>query len=135
ADAPLDAAGILARVRALQPALQARGEEIDALRRIPDDLVEDVRRTGVLRMMAPRAWGGPELSPVEANVVLEELALGNAAVAWCAMIQMDGGLYGGWLPRDAAREVLPRLDMGMSNVIRPLGRARRVDGGVVASGR
>ena len=82
--AALDAGRILANIRALRPVLQERGEEIEQGRRLPADVVDLLRRAGAFRMMMPRAWGGPEMNPMQANEALEELALGNAAAAWCA---------------------------------------------------
>src|SRR5437868_9393086 len=93
---PLEGLGgdeILANIQAIRQTLQARGEEIEKLRRIPDDVLEIVRQTGAFRMMMPRIWGGPEMDPMQINQALEELALGNASVAWCVMIQIDSGLY------------------------------------------
>jgi alkylation response protein AidB-like acyl-CoA dehydrogenase len=133
--AVLDAAGLLANVRALRPALQERGEEIEQGRRLPADVVEMLRRAGAFRMMMPRAWGGPEMNPMQANEVLEELALGNAAAAWCAMIQMDSGLYSAYLNEELAHGMFGALDVSASNVLRPSGRARPVDGGYLVSGR
>jgi alkylation response protein AidB-like acyl-CoA dehydrogenase len=126
---------ILANIRALRPMLGERSDEIDELRCLPDDIVEELRRAGVFRMMMPRIWGGPEMNPMQVNEALEELALGNASAAWCAMIQIDGGLYSGWMDDRVARQMYTRLDMPTSTVLRPLGRARKVDGGYVVNGR
>lgn len=131
----MDGEDILANIRALRPLLRARSDEIDELRRLPDDIVESLRKAGVFRMMMPRIWGGPEMNPMQINEALEELALGNAAAAWCAMIQMDGGMYSGWLDDGVARGMYTQLDMPTSTVLRPLGRAIKTDGGYVVNGR
>jgi alkylation response protein AidB-like acyl-CoA dehydrogenase len=135
AEKTMEGEDILANIRALRPLLQMRSEEIDELRGLPEDIVASLRRAGVFRMMMPRIWGGPEMNPMQINEALEELALGNAAAAWCAMIQMDGGLYSGWLDDGVARRMYTQLDMPTSTVIRPLGRARKVDGGYIVNGR
>lgn len=135
ADRQLEAADILANIRALRPSLQARGAEIEELRRIPEDVLEAVRQTGAFRMMMPRAWGGPEMNPMQLNEALEELAVGNAAVAWCVMIQIDSGQYSGLLDPKVARRLFPRLDATTSNVIRAAGRAQKVEGGYLVNGR
>lgn len=126
---------ILASIRALRPILQSRSEEIDEARRLPDDIVDALRRAGLFRMMMPRAWGGPEMNPMQVNEAIEELAIGNASVAWCVMIQNDSGQYSGLLDDKVARELYPRLDMATSNVVQPRGRARTTDGGYLVSGR
>src|SRR5262245_9372969 len=114
----LDAAQILANIRALRPMLQTRGNEIDELRRIPDDILEAVRASGAFRMMMPRKWGGPEMNPMQINEALEELAIGNGAVAWCVMIQTDSGQYSGFLTPEAGQRMYGDLDSATSNVIR-----------------
>lgn len=126
---------ILANIRAIRPALQTRGSEIEELRRIPDDVLDIVRQTGAFRMMMPRSWGGPEMDPMQLNEALEELAMGNAAVAWCVMIQIDSGQYSGLLDDEIARKMYPQLDTTTSNVIRAVGRAQKVEGGYVVNGR
>lgn len=133
--APLEAADILQRVQALQPLLLARSAEIDEGRALPEDVVAALREAGVFRMMMPRAWGGPEMTPMAINEVLEQLAMGNASAAWCAMIQMDGGLYSGMLDAQVRRELFPSLDLAVSNVLRISGYARVVEGGFVVDGR
>lgn len=130
-----NAAQILANIRAIRSALQARGAEIDEARRIPDDVLEMVRNTGAFRMMMPRVWGGPEMNPMQLNDALEELAMGNGAVAWCVMIQMDSGQYSGLLDPTVAKRVYSSLDTTTSNVIRAAGRAMKVDGGYIVNGR
>lgn len=126
---------ILANIKAIGPALHARGSDIEELRRIPGDILDIVRQSGAFRMMMPRKWGGPQMNPMQINEALEELATGNAAVAWVVMIQMDSGLYSGLLDEKIARQMYSQLDMTTSNVIRAAGRARRVDGGYVVNGR
>lgn len=134
AGSQLDADRILANIRTLRPMLQSRGNEIDELRRIPADILEATRATGAFRMMMPRAWGGPEMTPMQINEALEELALGNGALAWCVMIQIDSGQYSGFLQPEVARR-LYTLDTTTSNVIRAAGQARRVQGGYIVNGR
>lgn len=139
ADAPrtetsLGAYDILQNARALGPELRARGEEIDALRRLPDDLVERLRRAGCFRMAMPSEWGGPEMSSLEQHEVIFELSRANASVGWCVMIGADAGIVAGYLDADVARIMYPRLDMVQAGWVYPAGRAERVAGGYEVSG-
>jgi alkylation response protein AidB-like acyl-CoA dehydrogenase len=52
---------LLADIRELGPHITSRAAEIEAGRRIPLDLVEALRSTGVFRMFVPQSHGGLEL--------------------------------------------------------------------------
>jgi len=131
----LTAADILENAKSLAPAIRARSDEIERGRRLPPDVVELLREAGVFRMNMPRGWGGPEMTPMQQNEVIEELSKADASVGWCAMIGSDSGLYSAFLDQDVAREMFPRLDMIMAGLVYPAGRAERVPGGYRVSGR
>jgi alkylation response protein AidB-like acyl-CoA dehydrogenase len=126
---------ILARARALAPALRERADEIEHARRLPSDVVESLRATGVFRMGFTRDRGGPELNSIEQTEVIEALSYGDPAAGWCAMIGSDTGLYAAFLDRDVAQRMFPCLDMATAGLLFPSGRAERVDGGYRLTGR
>ncbi|GAA2911366.1 hypothetical protein GCM10020221_03920 [Streptomyces thioluteus] len=72
--APLTGREILRRAKEAAPLLAARSEEIEQARRLPDDVVELLRSTGVFRMAYPKAWQGPVMTPAEQTEVIEALA-------------------------------------------------------------
>src|SRR5262245_12265074 len=125
---------IRSRIRQLAPQIRDRAQEIEQLRRLPADLVEALRETGVFRAAMPAEWGGPELTSMEQISLIEELGKVDGSVAWCAMIGMDSGIYAGYLRPDAARAAYPRLDMITAGAVLPVGQAHamgdtfRVDG-------
>jgi alkylation response protein AidB-like acyl-CoA dehydrogenase len=125
---------ILACARSVAPVLRECSDEIERTRRLPKDIVELLRGTGVFRMAAPKSWGGPELTSVEQTKVVEALAVGDASAAWCAMIGMDTQIYAGYLDEPIARTMFPSLDMITAGFILPIGRAERVTGGYRVSG-
>ncbi|SFW91063.1 acyl-CoA dehydrogenase family protein [Amycolatopsis australiensis] len=133
--APSTAAEILARARALAPVLRDRAEEIEQARRLPADVVELLRATGVFRMGFGRDRGGPELTSIEQTEVIEALAYGDAGVGWCAMIGSDTGLYASFLDPAVADEMFPSLDMVTAGLLFPNGRAEIVPGGYRLTGR
>jgi alkylation response protein AidB-like acyl-CoA dehydrogenase len=126
---------ILAATRELAPAVQARADEIAAQRRLPLDLVADLKRAGVFRMPMPRAWGGPEMTPRAQTEVVEILAAADPSDGWCAMIGSDSGFYGAFLDEAVARKLYPDLDAVTAGLLQPGGQARRVAGGYRVSGR
>jgi alkylation response protein AidB-like acyl-CoA dehydrogenase len=133
--APGNAAEILARAQALAPVLRERADEIEQARRLPSDVVELLRGTGVFRMGFARDWGGPELSSIEQTEVIEALSYGDPAAGWCAMIGSDTGLYTAFLDRDVAERMFPTLDMVTAGLLFPSGRADTVSGGYRLTGR
>jgi alkylation response protein AidB-like acyl-CoA dehydrogenase len=131
----LDSAQILENARKLAPKVAARAEEIARLRRLPAELVADLKSAGVFRMPMPAAWGGPEMSPRAQNEVVEILSTADASVGWCVMIGSDAGFYSAFLEDAAARALYPDLDMVTAGMLGPAGRAVPVPGGYRVSGR
>jgi alkylation response protein AidB-like acyl-CoA dehydrogenase len=125
---------ILVNARTLIPELRERGDEIDELRRLPDDLVDTLKAAGCYRMAMPKDWGGPEMSSIEQHEAIFELSRGNGSVGWCVMIGLDAGIFAGYLDDDVARALYPRLDMIQAGWLYPMGRADKVDGGYNVSG-
>jgi indole-3-acetate monooxygenase len=135
ADEPLTADTILARARALAPHLRERAAEIERLRRLPDDIVDMLRGTGVYRMGFNREWGGPELSSIQQLEVIEALSYGDAATGWVAEAGANTGLWATYLDRAVAREMFDGLDVITVGALFPVGRAEKVPGGYRLSGR
>ena len=135
ADLPDTPVEILARAQALAPVLRDRADEIERARRLPADVVELLRGTGVFRMGFGRERGGPELTSIEQTEVIEALAYGDAGAGWCAMIGSDSGLYASFLERDVAEKMFPSLDMVTAGLLFPNGRAEIVPGGYRLTGR
>ncbi|WP_280268430.1 acyl-CoA dehydrogenase [Nocardia wallacei] len=130
-----EAAEILARAQSVAPLLRERAEEIEHLRRLPGDVVELLRDTGVFRMGFGRHWGGPELTSIEQTEVIAALAYGDASAGWCAMIGSDTGLYASFLAEPVARQMFPSLDMVTAGLLFPVGHAEIVPGGYRLTGR
>jgi len=131
----LSSEAILSNARKLAPQVAARAEEIAKLRRLPADLVDELKRAGVFRMPMPAAWGGPEMSPRAQNEVVEVLSAADPSVGWCVMIGSDAGFYSSFLDETAARTLYPELDLVTAGLLQPAGRATRVPGGYRVSGR
>ena len=130
----LRAMDIIGAVRALQPEILGRGDEIAALRRLPLDLVATLKTAGAFRIAMPKAWGGPEMTPREQCEVYEVLGAADASVAWCVKIGSDSGYFAALLDEDAARTLYPELDDVTAGQVPPNGLGERVDGGYRLSG-
>ncbi|MFC4031264.1 acyl-CoA dehydrogenase family protein [Streptomyces polygonati] len=132
---PQDAAEVLARARALAPLLRERAAEVEQARRLPADIVELLRGTGVFRMCFGPEWGGPALTSMEQTGVIEALAYGDASAAWCGVIGANTGLIANFLDPGVVKEIYPSLDLITAGVLAPAGRAEKVPGGFRLSGR
>jgi len=123
-------ADIVAAVRELVPQVLAMRDECEALRRVPASMVEALAEAGLLQMYMPRAMGGPEVPPLTAFRVIEEVSRADGSIGWCTMIATAVSNSLGWLDPQVARSIAGQpADARLAGSIRPQGRARRVDGG------
>ena len=141
ASAPLNngvsmtAGDIIENIRSIGPQLRERSTEIDEIRRLPDDVVDLLRKAGAFRMLMPKEWGGPEMNPMQCVEALEVMATYDASASWCVMIACDTGIFSAFMSDEVNREFHPNLDVAVAAVLAPTGGAREVDGGFVVNGR
>ena len=109
--------------------------EIDSARRLPDELVEMLRDSGLLRAGAPAEVGGLELPPQVGLRAAEELARGDAATGWCVAIGITSTLLVAYLPKSSRDQLFGNGRGLAAGVWAPRGKGRSVDGGVVVSGQ
>src|SRR5690606_31310562 len=110
--------------------------DIEAARRLPEDLAARMAQAGLFRMLVPGRYGGGEVHPQVAFDTIETVARMDGAVGWCLMIGATTGLLAASLPEAAARHIYgERPDCISAGVTAPLGRAVPVEGGYRVSGR
>jgi alkylation response protein AidB-like acyl-CoA dehydrogenase len=127
---------ILQAVHDLAPTISARGAEIEAARRIPPDLLQELISAGCFRMLVPRSHGGDEIDLLSSIEILETLASADGAVGWTVMIGCETPQLLALLPRssfDALYAAGPDVIIGGG--FAPQGEARAVDGGYRVTGR
>jgi alkylation response protein AidB-like acyl-CoA dehydrogenase len=128
------ASSLLEAARAFRPRILAEREHIEAGRRLPVDLTRELAGAGLFRISLPAAYGGLDLTPMEAMEVYEELARADASVAWCVW---NGNVN--WttaqLSKEVAQAVFANPGMILANSTRPSGQAAVVEGGYRVSGR
>lgn len=131
-----DATKLLGAVQDLAPTIAARVEDVEAGRRVPPDLLAQLKEAGLLRMFVPRSHGGLELGLRGGLDVLEALARVDGSTAWTVMIGAESPQVLALLPRerfDAIYAAGPDVVLaGGSNV---QGEAHAVDGGYRVTGR
>jgi alkylation response protein AidB-like acyl-CoA dehydrogenase len=127
---------LLAEIRELAPHVTSRAAEIEAGRRIPPDLVEALRSTGVFRMFVPQSHGGLELDLPTALEVFATLSRLDGSVGWTAMIGAGSAIFVPYLPRETYDQVYQNgPDMIIAASAQPAGMAEAVPGGWQINGR
>jgi 3-hydroxy-9,10-secoandrosta-1,3,5(10)-triene-9,17-dione monooxygenase len=127
---------LLERAASLIPTLRERAVSCEAARSCPAETVEDFRRNGLLRICQPARYGGFELGWDVLAEVVQTLARGCASQAWIAMVLNDHCQLLGTFPLEAQDEVWgQKADTFLSASLDPIGKASRISGGVLYSGR
>jgi indole-3-acetate monooxygenase len=126
----------LAAARRLAPTLSARAAEVEAARRLPLDLVDELTAAGLFRMVLPRSHGGGGLALVDIMRVHEELARADGSVAWTVAIGSGCWIDLAGLPRATFDSMYADgPDAIAAGAIAPTGVAVPADGGFRVTGR
>ena len=126
---------LVERAEASVASLRAARDTIEAGRRLPPAITEELAAKGFYRMLVPRAYGGEETHPRTFAEVLETLARGDSAAGWTMMTGSTTGLLAAYLPREGAEEIFADSSGTYAGVFAPMGKAQVVDGGYRVTGR
>jgi 3-hydroxy-9,10-secoandrosta-1,3,5(10)-triene-9,17-dione monooxygenase len=127
---------LLKRAAALVPVLQERAPAAERLRRCPDETVADFVASDLLRICQPARYGGFDLGYDVLCEVSQILAQGCGSQAWVHMVLADNPLKLSAFPLEAQDDVWsedPSAKIAVA--VAQVGKARRVPGGIVWSGR
>jgi alkylation response protein AidB-like acyl-CoA dehydrogenase len=134
-DTDVTTAPALTRARAIAELARGMADQIETDRRLPPELVDALRDSGLLRAGAPVEVGALELPAGTALRCAEEVARGDASAGWCVSIGITATLLVAYLPPQSRDELFGDGRGLAAGVWAPQGRATRVPGGVVVSGR
>jgi alkylation response protein AidB-like acyl-CoA dehydrogenase len=124
------------RAEALGSVLSARAERCETLRQCPPETIADFADNGLLQICRPARYGGYEYGWDVLGEVNRILARGCASQAWVANVLNDHTQLVGAFPLEAQEEI-----WGADHATRiaasvgPSGKARRVGGGALLTGR
>ncbi len=122
--------------RSLAPQICAARDEMDQRRRVPEDLARRLDQSGAFRLFLPASMGGPQLDPLTAYRVIEELSRAEGSVGWCALLSNGGAVFTGNFAPEVGRAMFGSPpDFRAAGSFRPEGEARSVAGGYRVSGR
>jgi 3-hydroxy-9,10-secoandrosta-1,3,5(10)-triene-9,17-dione monooxygenase len=127
---------IIARARAMIPALAQRSLEGRRQRRVPDETIADMQRAGFFRVLQPKRWGGYEMDLHTFYEIQLALAEGDMSTAWIYGVSGVHPWFMALLDDRAAQEVW-RSDTSalICSSLMPAGRATPAEGGYRLSGR
>jgi indole-3-acetate monooxygenase len=131
------AGDVLEAARSMRDEIRALAPQIEADRQLPPELVQRMRDAGLFQVFLPRSLGGPEIDPVTANRVVEEVSYADGSAGWCVMIAGQTAGFAGYMPEEYAREVWGGGAIACGTA-RPIGRAvptSMPEEGFVVSGR
>src|SRR6516165_4377047 len=74
---------VIARAEAVRPAVAAASDEIEAGRRLPPGLLDQLHEAQLFRLLLPRSSDGIETDPITFFHVMETIAAADASTAWC----------------------------------------------------
>ncbi|WP_414645963.1 acyl-CoA dehydrogenase family protein [Bradyrhizobium sp. 26S5] len=127
---------MVARARALVPALRERAQRTEDLRRLPPETERDLHDNGLFRILQPKRVGGSELDYVALVDCADALGQGDASVSWnFANLASHHWMLGMFAPE--AQSAVWGKDpdtLIASSFVFPAGRARKTSGGYILSG-
>ena len=128
---------VMARAWALVPALKSRTAKAEALRRVPEETIQDLHAAGLFRILQPRRVGGAELpfrAIVETSAIIGQ---GCGSTAWVyGNLASHHWMLAMWDAR-AQEEIWGESPDTLiaSGFVFPAGHAVKTDGGYRLSGR
>ncbi len=128
--------GVLDAARRLAPSITARAGEIEAGRRVPRDLLDELIAARVFRVLRPATHGGLGADLPGAMRVYEALARADASVGWTVLIGSGSWCDLASLPRATFDELFSDApDVITAGVFAPSGSIVPADDGYRVTGR
>jgi 3-hydroxy-9,10-secoandrosta-1,3,5(10)-triene-9,17-dione monooxygenase len=127
---------IIARARALIPALRQRAPQGERERRLPKETVADMQAAGLFKMLQPKRWGGYEFDIHTYFDTQIALAEGDMSAAWVYGVVGVHPWFVALLDDRAAKDVWGEDSSTLiCSSLMPTGVAKPVEGGFRISGR
>src|SRR4030095_8308282 len=131
-----DTATLIARATSLRPLLERNADRTDAQRRLPDEVVQALKETGLCALMVRKRFGGYQTSVRTYVDVMSELGRGCGSTAWVASLINVCAWLAGLFPEPAQQDIWSASpDAWVAGSLAPHGEASPVDGGWRVNGR
>ena len=126
---------VLEATRELGPTIASRARDIEAARRLPRDLLDELLAAGCFRLSRPRSHGGVGADLPDAMRMIESLARADASVAWTVMIGGATWVDMAALPRTTFDALFASPDVITAGVFNPTASIHPVPDGYEVRGR
>ncbi|HUA32701.1 MAG TPA: acyl-CoA dehydrogenase family protein [Candidatus Binataceae bacterium] len=131
-----DAARLLESVIDLTPAISARSLDIESGRRLPLDLLVQLKSAGCFRMFTPKTHGGLEIDFPTSMEIIEALARADGSTGWVVMIGCETPMLLALMsPKRFDELYAPGPDLIIGGGFAPRGQAERQGDKYIVSGR
>ena len=127
---------LIRAAREMGPVLRERAAQCKALRRVPDETIEDFRQAGFFKILQPEQWGGYAMDPQVFYTVGLEVARHCMSSAWVLGVVAVHNWQLAVFDDRAAQDVWAEdPSVLISSSYAPVGKVEVVDGGFRLSGR
>jgi len=131
-----EAARLLDSVRDLAPTISSRSADIESGRRLPPDLLAQLKSVGCFRMFTPRTHGGLEIDFPTSMEIIEALATADGSAGWVVMIGCETPMLLALMSPKRFDELYGRgPDLIIAGGFAPRGQAEQQGDKYVVSGR
>ncbi len=130
------AAELVARARALAPAIRARAAAAEKAMAVPAETVQELRQAGIFDLMKPHRHGGHEYDFEPMTEISYEIGRACASTAWCIGLYIVHNWMLGMFPEECQAEIWG-ADPGdvIAGSYPPAGQCVVADGGWRLSGQ
>jgi 3-hydroxy-9,10-secoandrosta-1,3,5(10)-triene-9,17-dione monooxygenase len=127
---------LVSRATALVPLLARNALRTEQERRVVEENIVAMSEAGLFRMMVPKRYGGYQVSIRSSLDIISIVAEGCGASAWVLSLINNAAWVVGLMPERTQDEIFGAdPDARAAGVIAPSAQTRRVDGGLVVSGK
>lgn len=126
---------LVQRATDLVPLLRQNARQADLERRIPQENLDVLERSGLLRTTRPRQYGGLEIDSPTKVRIMSELARGCGSTGWVSTLYLDGNFLVALFPDEVQDEVFADPHARCTATLVPAGRAERDGSGFRVSGK
>ena len=111
-------------------------EQTERDRRMPDEVIDSLRASGLMKLVRHRRWGGAEADPMTWLDVTRELARGSGALGWIYGVLSFHEWYMAFVSEEFQQEAWgSEPDAMICDSFAPVGQIDRVPGGYLVTGQ